>query len=811
MQTFPALNFDRIIPTSSSGFGVLQNTYSGGRVGVCVNHFGGINQILYWGSGPMHGSRLLFQGDASSSYRRCFRAQVIIGDEPYSLEFVQTEHLPFGYRSLFFVPALGVKIAHRLTLLNDAIVFSIEILQNKKNLPIRQRIEHHDYCFNPVHRTHNDWQSESGVGGWTLEIKETIPAEEWKKLQAGINQLSEVNYPLALAQGPREGTTRVTLLPTRGRIEMRSTCSGRRYFTSGIFRSGRQAQVLLFSSADRKAFRARARQLQKKGALLALERERAHERELATAPQFRFNDRVMESMLANIPGTLRSLFVEDVTGSARASSLYYWIWGWDTLTLADVHLLSGQKEFARDVLRFYRRTADPKWGVGHQFTTDSPPQIRVPMAVSAQMMYVIFLHQYGIHTGDVSLWKESYPFIRGIFEHALQAINKRGLGEGPALWPDLPHFCLHTGNDISIFNNSIQYQGVRCMEVIAATLGDEATAAKARQVSRRMEEYFTTAFWDRKRKYFVDSIDSKNGTQRAAYPAHALLWMTPFLFDLVGRETLEQCATFIAGNHATSRGFLPYPRWDVSFDGDGNQLGQVWPTADMFATCCEAAAGRQDVLQQWMDSSSWFWKQLTYIEGYSAQTVNDSGTPDCPGYKMNLFGTKTTYMAFLTGCAGVHFDGGGITLRAGISRPVRIQRLNFRGAVIDLSIRGEGRFVQLKVNGRSIAGTSKIPRSLLKGRVKIEARRTAKTPAHPVILTANGAEIDSVTTAKNRLTALVSNPAAIWLHFYAPRKVSVHRDGNELDASYNRKTGEGKVLLPPGARARIEIIFHPAE
>jgi hypothetical protein len=430
------------------------------------------------------------------------------------------------------------------------------------------------------------------------------------------------------------------------------------------------------------------------------------------------------------------------------------------------------------------------------------------MAFSAQMVYVIFLHQYGILTGDKARWAEFFPFVRQIFESSLRAINERGLGEGPALWPDYPAHCGHTGNDITIFNNSIQYQGMRCVEEMALSSGDRATAEKAGQICRLMEQNFVRTFWDDKKGYFVDSVDSKTGEKRTSYPAHALLWMTPFLSDLVGREKLKACAAFHAANHKSLRGFLSYPRWDSAFDADGNQLGQVWPTHDMFVTRCAAIAGRQDILEGWVKSSDWFWKQLTYLEGYSAQTVNDSGTPDRFGSKMNFFGTKTTYMTFFVGCAGIHFDNGGITLSEGLARPLKVTQVPFRKASLDFTLKGKGKFARrLSVNGKPVTGSLKIPGTLLKGRVTIAHERTEKAPAHPVILSLYGAEIRKVGVDRaGRLQATVAGNVPAWLHYYSRKPATIRFNGHELQGEFDAATGEGKVLLPlASSTATVEI------
>jgi len=802
------LSFNKETPYSESGFGVFQNVYSSGRIGVAINFFGGINKLEHWGVSPMYLPHVIFKGEPTSSYTRCFRAQVEVDGDPYNLEFSSTTHYPFGYKSHFSVPERGVKLLHRLTLLNDALVFSIEVLQNKNHLSLRQRFELHDHTFNEAPgRNRTAWETGVIPTGWVMTVKDVVPDDKWEKLQAEImtKPNNVADFPI-LTQGARKGTQWIALLNEHG-LAMKCRHSFRRDFTGEAFRRGEHASVLLFASSVDEGI-LRVEELRKKAVVLVKKKERDYQRELTEDPKFETGDKVFDSMLAMVPPTLKSLMVDDIPGAQRGASFSYWVWGWDILACADVYMLSRQFDFARNALRFYRDTADPEWGVGHQFTMDKPPRVRLPMAFSAQMLYTIFLYQYGVYTGNLSLWRECYPLIKQIFESSLKAINDYGLGRGAALYPDTPDLCGHTGNDISVFNNSIQYQGLRCLGEIAIVCGDQMTAERAQQICRLMEQQFVASFWDKKREYFVDSIDSETGEQRLTYPSHALLWLTPFLSDLVSADKLEKCASFIAENLATARGFLMYPRWDTSFDVDENQTGSIWATPDMFVARCQAMAGRQDVLEKWIKASDWFWKDLTYHEGHSAHTINDSGTLDWHGKKMSFFSTKTTYMAFLNGCAGIHFDNGGVTLSEGLARPLHISQLPFQKATLDLNLKGKGKFIRkLLVNGKSLMGSLKIPIHLLKGKVKIVFERTEKAPLHPVLRSLYGAEIRKVTIDNTgRLEAVVFGHTPVWLQYYSRKPARIMFNGRELSGEYDAKRREGKVLLPLSSlSATIEI------
>jgi hypothetical protein len=183
------LDYDSLVPVSRSGFGLLQNTYGGGRIGAVVNFFGGISRIEYWSIAPMHMPNMYFQGDPTSAYSRCFRSQVVVDGDPYNLEFSNTHHFPFGYKSTFRIPSLGIEFLHRLTLIDDALIFSIEVVRNPRNLPVRQRFEHHDHNFFTFpERTHTNWEQGVVPNGWTMSATDRLSDAHWQALEDEKNQ-----------------------------------------------------------------------------------------------------------------------------------------------------------------------------------------------------------------------------------------------------------------------------------------------------------------------------------------------------------------------------------------------------------------------------------------------------------------------------------------------------------------------------------------------------------------------------------------------------------------------------------------------
>jgi hypothetical protein len=796
-----SLDFTQIIPRAETGFGPRHKVFASGRLGITLNDFGGLYEIFYWGKQPDDAPPVMFKGDTASSYTRLFRVQILVGDEGWHLDFADTEILPCGYVSHFTVPGTGVKVRHTLTLVHEALVFSVEVLENPRQLPLRQHFEQHAHTQNGhAFRTFSSWRRDL-ASGWSLDAFDRVSDQRWAQLQAEMTVKHKDGFPISDI-GFREGETHIGFIGDRD-VEYRTSRMRREYLTGGEFTGGAHACALIFATS-RDELQAEAAWFLPDIAERAKQVETDVRRRLEEVPCIESGNRVFDSFASNLPPLVDSLMVRDVPGAMRASATHYWVWGWDTIMASDATLLGGNREFVRNALRFYRDYSTGDLGIGHMFTRALG--IRLAQAPAAQCLYAVMLYHFVAHTGDTEAAREFYPFAKSVFEKTLTTVNEQGLGKGIALFPDFPQHCGQTGDDLSIFNNSFLYQGARCMETLAPLFGDNATGDKAAALARQLEKTFPTILWDAEKGYFYDSLDATTMQPRPSYPGHALLWQSTFANDLVP-DKLAACGRFQAKNHQATRGFTPYPRWDPAWDGDGNQLNQIWTTHDAFITRCLAAAGLQDVLERWIDNCAWFWEQLTIIEGYTSSTRNESGTPDAPG-GTQAFGGKSLYMAFLGNCAGLQMDLGGVTLQEGLARPVRVRQLPFRDAVIDLEVSGAGKFLErLEVNGTEVRGTRKIPASLLKGDVKIVCRRTETAPNSPVILSLHGATIHAVEVVDRALNAQVSGFAAAWLYFYSPHAPRVALEGKAVEAIATEQPGIYRTLLAlkNNAPVRLEI------
>ncbi len=118
------LNFHSSPPGAERGIPLPLTVFSGGRLSVDLAFHGGLTEIRYFGNQRI-GDAALFRADPLSSFCQLFRPYADFGcGDQYFLEFENTFFYPFGYDSECVFH--GIRFRHRLTVLNDALLFELE-------------------------------------------------------------------------------------------------------------------------------------------------------------------------------------------------------------------------------------------------------------------------------------------------------------------------------------------------------------------------------------------------------------------------------------------------------------------------------------------------------------------------------------------------------------------------------------------------------------------------------------------------------------------------------------------------------------
>jgi len=496
--------------------------FAGGRTGVSVADHGGIEEMVYYGRQPL-GRQAFFRSAARSAYPKVFRPYLIVDGKAYLLELRRTRIYPSGYCSTLAIPEAGVKIEHWLVAVNDAVLQTIKVAANRGRRTLRMRTSVHNYNrTRPDGRTWTDWKR-NRAGAWTAEAVDEANGGPCKTFCAVVADRA---------------------------LSMKAFHSQKIYFETEAFLEGAVTTAVLFGH-DAGEFRTRLKALRRGASGEAQAVAASWAARLKSSASLEGLSPAVASFFRQQPLVVESLMVRDAPGAMRASAGHYWVWGWDTMVHGDSYCLGGCADFVREALDLYERTADPEKGIAHAFRPDFT--ISLYQALAAQGLYAIWLYHYLAHTGDLGTVRRHYAFARTLFQRTLKVEWRGGLCEGRSLFPDFPDLVGHNGHDISVFNNGIFYQTARCMEYLATEAGDLETAASARRTWMELERNFRRRFWDARKGYWVDSLDSRDDTKRRSYPSYALLWVTPFARELVaGREA--KCAEFMARHLAFPAG-----------------------------------------------------------------------------------------------------------------------------------------------------------------------------------------------------------------------------------------------------------------
>jgi hypothetical protein len=760
------------IPVVKEGLGTDTVWVGGGRIGAGIASHGGIEKIIYYGHQGI-GRPPFFRAENRSAYTKLFALYLLVGEKAYRLELNDTELYPGGYRSKFSVPGERIEVEHSVVLTSDTILRTVRVLRNPAKKALRLRVSWHEYTrVTPPGRTWSPWAKRESGKAWTVRIDDPKRTEDARTVPSGTTWFGVVSEkPL---------TTRLFR-------------AGRRYFEMEPFTKGDVTVSAVFGHSE-PAFRKRVSALSRAGSKESATVLAGWEKEIAAAPRLEVGIPAVESFFRLSPLMQESLMPDDLPGGMRASAGTYWVWGWDTLVFCEAYLVAGQAGFLKDALELYHRTAHPTKGVGHQFTTEM--EVKIAQAPPAQGLYAYALYQYVAYTGDRKTLEKHYPLILTILKLAKASRNSAGFFSGPALFPDYPQHAGHNGHDLSVFNNSIFYQAARTIEHLAGWMKDAVTAKIARTYWQELGKGFDR-FWDKESGYWYDSLDSRNLSPRREHPSHALLCFSPFANELL-LPHVAACSRFMAKYLVYPQALRMYPLESKAFNGDGNQLGQHYPVGgDLLFVKSSAHEGRQDLLKLWLDWMKRFWDQNTVPEGVTVEAENEGPDyPDEPGGKQPFSG-KSWYMGIIHAILGVYFDAGGLTFGPGLDRSVEIDGIRFGGRHWNIHTRGKGTSIErLRVNGRDLSGTCKIPADFAVAKVmKVEVFRSAKPAGAFQLLSADGASLNQWKATKTGCHVRVGLPGPAVIRFYSKTKPVVTWKGKTVAFSYSTRTGEGSLLL----------------
>jgi len=412
-----------------------------------------------------------------------------------------------------------------------------------------------------------------------------------------------------------------------------------------------------------------------------------------------------------LPMYHETLKITDYPGAMRAKTSNYWVWEWDGMTCNSATAYWGDVAHIKNMLKFYKETADPELGIlmWHSNDMKSGGSCTIP----AQSMYVTLLQLYYDHTNDIEELKDKYEFAKKIFNMALaNEVKETGLSSGLSLTPDFMTLTGETGNDISAMNNSVFYCAARSLNRISAIMGDTETFKKTQDIIQKIENNFLKYFFDKEKRYIVSSIDASTLAQRQNYQSYSLRWENAYYKDLVN-PVFKDCLEFYTANLVCKPGIRAIPLWCISYDADANQLHGWWPTTDESFVRMVNEFNRKDLMERWTGWLTYWYKHLTCPEGVSCLLETD--TPELDRWSA-MNGTwyamtcREWYQGIIHSYVGVDADAGGITFYPYSGDEMKLLGMHYLGKTFDIDMKGSGPYIEyIEVNGKKILGTNKLP------------------------------------------------------------------------------------------------------
>jgi len=512
-----------------------------------------------------------------------------------------------------------------------------------------------------------------------------------------------------------------------------------------------------------------------------------------------------------LPMYYESLKITDYPGGIRAKTTNYWVWGWDGMTCNNATAYWGDVTHIKNILSFYKETADPENGIIHSLTDDMKPRLITP--IPAQSMYISLLQLYYDQTNDIEGLKDKYDFAKMIFNRAVATeVKGTGLCFGPSLSPDFSNLMGETGNDISTFNNSVFYCAARSLNHLSTIMGDKETIKKTQEIIQKIENNFLKYFFDKEKKYLVSSIDASNLAQRQDYQSGSIRWENVYYRDLID-PVLKDCLNFYDSNLICKPGIRMIPLWCSSYDIDGNQLHSWWPTTDELFVRMVNEFNRRDLLDQWIGWLTYWYRHLTCPEGVSC--LFETKEPELDRWSA-LNGTwyamtiREWYQGIIHSYVGVDADAGGITFYPYSGDEVKLLGMHYLGKTFDIEIKGSGPYIEfIEVNGKKIQGTNKLPLEYYQNNENtvITVKRTTNNLYPVFVKYGAGVKLKNYHYDKGIIKTQVEGEGLNYLKISTEKLpiVKVNNKGIKVDYYPDLKLASLKLILKSGESASIII------
>ena len=669
------------------GFGVRRTTYVNGRLTVMYGDLTGLFRVRYYGANTAENSVCGIGEVETCSHN--LDVTVSVDGKYYRLEFHDTEHFPFGFRSHCEVG--GVKLMHELVLDDNVVFRRVKVESNPQGKPVKVRLSqfqtmqgggtlsklvpdkaHHRVVATRDERARND-HVDPRTGKLTHAFEDL-------HTEYAIGLAEECLWPINWYNKYGEGN--IPLCPAKSMVNInRFLLLGKEPGDEHI------AYLAINPKPDEDLSGARIDRVYRRFAEF---REKTF--------RVRTGDAVADSCLESAPAVFAFNEFPDCPGAFRAG-FYYYVWAWDSMVHADALALTGHPELLTRLLGFFGARVG-ETGIPWAFDRKLEGRAGKSAYPETDMFYTVLLSSYLKLTGDETVRTRHLPIARSITRRCLE---KRRPGENmlrPSwFYPDRPEYMLMTTNDFMTCGNVLYYQGLKAWEEMTGE--DPGDAAK-------VLKDINTLMWDAKQGFWADSRDGLTGELRPFYPAHSVFCISPWALDMVREKGLvREMAKYYRDHFFAGGGGIRTADMDDTrtYMVDGCHIGLYRPVVLRNYWNLMNEAGDWRALADFRRILSLHWRTLTYPEGMLVETENYDVrvTNDNPGAKQ-IFAMKAWLWDVIELNLGFRALKDGFTLHAmGDGVPFELRGFTLRGKTIDFRIVGRGATASYVFNGQPLA------------------------------------------------------------------------------------------------------------
>lgn len=296
----------------------------------------------------------------------------------------------------------------------------------------------------------------------------------------------------------------------------------------------------------------------------------------------------MDAFLAETPGVGRSLlagYAASRPGWGDGRPGYGWYFGRDACWTAFATLAMGDREIAKDTLRFLARTQDVSGKVMHEYTTSGLVHYD---AADSTPLFLLLAARYAAWSADLPFLERLWPAVRAAFRFCLETdqdgdglIENHRVGHG---W--IEHGPLG-GLHVTLYLAACWLAALEALAPVARARGEDAFAddleARAARARAAINARFRTA------DGWALGLEA-DGTPRVHRTA---MLAVPLLLGAVpAAEAPEWYAAVASPDFSAPWGVRMIAASDSLFEPAGYHQGAVWPLYTGWVSLAEWRAGR---------------------------------------------------------------------------------------------------------------------------------------------------------------------------------------------------------------------------